>query len=152
MTTPSVPLEQQPVTVVPGVGPALGARLQRLGIHTVQDLLFHLPSRYEDRTRVLPIGGLRPGERAVVEGEIQHVEVAHRKRRSLLAHLRDGTGGITLRFFHYSKRQQETLARGVRLRAFAETRPGAGGLEMVHPEYQLLGAGEAEAPAHLTPI
>jgi ATP-dependent DNA helicase RecG len=152
VTRPSVPLEQQPVTVVPGVGPALGARLQRLDIHTVQDLLFHLPARYEDRTRVLPIGSLRPGQRAVVEGEIQHVEVAHRKRRSLLAHLRDGTGGITLRFFHFSKRQQDTLARGVRLRAFAETRAGASGLEMVHPEYQLLGANETPAPAHLTPI
>jgi ATP-dependent DNA helicase RecG len=152
VTRPSVPLEQQPVTVVPGVGPALGARLQRLDIHTVQGLLFHLPARYEDRTRVLPIGGLRPGQRAVVEGEIQHVEVAHRKRRSLLAHLRDGTGGITLRFFHFSKRQQDTLARGVRLRAFAETRAGASGLEMVHPEYQLIGANEAPAPEHLTPI
>jgi ATP-dependent DNA helicase RecG len=147
------PLEEQPLTVVPGVGPALAGRLQRLGLATVQDLLFHLPLRYEDRTRIVPIGALRPGERVAVEGELQHVEVAHRRRRSLLAHLRDGSGGITLRFFHFSRAQQELLARGARLRAFGEVRPGPSGPEMVHPEYQILrGTEDTTSHERLTPI
>ena len=66
MTTQSGALEQQAVTVVSGVGPAVASRLQRLEIRTVQDLLFHLPARYEDRTRIQPIGGLRAGTRAAV--------------------------------------------------------------------------------------
>ncbi len=152
MTTQSPVLEQQPATVVSGVGPAVAFRLQRLEIHTVQDLLFHLPARYEDRTRIAPVGSLRAGVRAAVEGELQHVEVAYRRRRSLLAYLRDGSGGITLRFFHFSKSQQAALERGARLRAFGEVRPGPNGLEMVHPEYEILRAGDAPPPAHLTPI
>jgi ATP-dependent DNA helicase RecG len=145
------PVLEQPVTALAGVGPAIAARLERLGIHTVQDVLFHLPARYEDRTRVVPIGGLRAGDRAVVEGEIQHVEVVHRRRRSLLAHLRDGSGGVTLRFFHFGAAQQRALARGTRLRAFGEVRAGPGGLEMVHPEFRSAAAAAA-TPEHLTPI
>jgi ATP-dependent DNA helicase RecG len=150
--TPRVPALEQPVTTLPGVGPTIASRLQRLSIHTVQDLLFHLPARYEDRTRVVPIGGLRAGDRAVIEGELQHVEVAYRRRRSLLAHLRDGSGGITLRFFHYSAGQQAALVRGARVRAFGEVRAGPGGLELIHPEYQLVHAGTAPVAEHLTPI
>ena len=93
-------LAERPVTALRGVGPALAESLARLGLQTVQDVLFHLPLRYEDRTRVVPIGGLRHGDRAVVEGEIQLAEVAFRRRRMLLVRLADGTGFITLRFFH----------------------------------------------------
>ena len=144
MTRPGGPLEAQPVTVVSGVGAALATRLERLGIRTVQDLLFHLPARYEDRTRVLPIGGLRPGDRAVVEGELQHVEVAYRRRRSLLAHLRDGSGGVTLRPF---LEEPAGDAHGTRLRAFVRSAPAGSGLEMVHPEYQLVRAGARRSVA-----
>ena len=90
-----------PVATLRGVGPALAAKLARIGLHTVQDVLFHLPLRYEDRTRVVPIGGLRPGRRAVIEGEIQLAEVVFRRRRALLCRLADGSGFLTLRFFHF---------------------------------------------------
>ena len=133
-----LPLEQRPVTTLRGVGPGLAATLGRLGLHTVQDLLFHLPLRYEDRTRVVPIGSLRSGQRAVVEGEVQLTEVVFRRRRALLCRIADGTGSLTLRFFHFSASQQQALVRGTRLRCFGEARPGPAGLEIVHPEYRRL--------------
>ena len=147
------PLDERPVTSLRGVGPALATTLERLGLRTVQDLLFHLPLRYEDRTRVVPIGTLRAGDRAVIEGEIQLAEVVFRRRRALLCRIADGSGSLTLRFFHFSAAQQEGLARGVRIRCFGEARPGPGGLEIVHPEYRKLAPGVPEA-AHesLTPV
>ena len=135
-----------------GVGPQLAARLEKLDIHCVQDLLFLLPLRYEDRTRIVPIGSLRPGQRAVVEGEIQLTEVAYRGRRNLLCKINDGTGGLTLRFFHFSRAQRDGLARGKRIRCFGEARPGAGALQMVHPEYRFPTDTDLAADDTLTPV
>ncbi len=147
------PLDERPVTSLRGVGPALAATLERLGLRTVQDVLFHLPLRYEDRTRVVPIGTLRPGDRAVVEGEVQLAEVVFRRRRALLCRIADGSGFLTLRFFHFSAAQQEGLARGSRLRCFGEVRPGPAGLEIVHPEYRkVLPGGAGPADESLTPV
>jgi len=134
-----------------GVGPRLAERLERLGISRVQDLLFHLPMRWEDRTRVVPMGSLRPGDRVVVEGRIQHAETVFRRRRSLLVSLADGSGAITLRFFHFSRAQVENLKRDVSLRCFGEARRGRGGLEMVHPEYRRVSEDMPVEEA-LTPI
>jgi ATP-dependent DNA helicase RecG len=146
-------LAERPVTALRGVGPALAESLARLGLETVQDVLFHLPLRYEDRTRVVPIGSLRHGDRAVIEGEIQLAEVVFRRRRTLLVRLADGTGFVTLRFFHFSAAQQAQLARGLRLRCFGEVRMGPGGLEIVHPEYRrVLPGGNGAGGDCLTPI
>ena len=107
--------ELRPVTTLRGVGDALAGKLAKLGVTTVQDLLFLLPLRYEDRTRVVPIGSLQVGERAVIEGEVLLCEVAFRGRRQLLCRIGDGSGSLTLRFFHFSGSQQQGLTRGTRL-------------------------------------
>src|SRR5579872_2863424 len=146
------PLEQRPVTALRGVGAALAERLARLGVVRVADLLFVLPLRYEDRTRVVPLGTLAPGTRAAVEGEVQLTEVVYRGRRQLLTRISDGSGMLTLRFFHFSGSQQANLARGTRLRAFGEVRRGPLGLEMVHPEYRRLSAAATPLEETLTPI
>ncbi len=125
-----------PITRLKGVGPRNAERLARLGIHTIQDLLFHLPLRYQDRTRVVPIGALRAGDQAVIEGEIKLSDIKFGKRRMLLCRLSDGTGVITLRFFYFNAAQTAALARGVRLRCYGEVRFGAATLEMIHPEYR----------------
>ncbi len=146
-------IERRPVTGLKGVGPALAKRLAKLGIETVADLLFWLPTRYEDRTHIVPIGSLRPGARAAVEGSIELAEVVFRGRRSLLVRLSDGTGFLTLRFFHFSGAQQEQLARGARLRCFGEVRRGKHGPEIVHPEYRNADAPDTQAlQGVLTPI
>ena len=146
-------IERRPVTGLKGVGPALAKRLSKLGIETVADLLFWLPTRYEDRTRIVPIGSLRPGVRAAVEGTIELAEVVFRGRRSLLVRLSDGTGFLTLRFFHFSGAQQQQLIRGTRLRCFGEVRRGKHGPEIVHPEYKNADAPDTQAVKDvLTPI
>ena len=124
------------------MGPAVAERLARLGVARPLDLLFVLPQRYEDRTRVTPLGSLRPGQRAVVEGEIAIADVTFRRRRSLLVRLTDRTGQLTLRFFHFSRAQQANLEVGARLRCYGEIRPGPLGSEMVHPEYRVLAPNQ----------
>jgi len=142
----------EPVTVLKGVGSRMAERLERLDIRSVQDLLFHLPSRYEDRTRVVPIGGVRPGDRAVVQGVVELAEIKFGRRRMLLVRLADGTGSLTLRFFHFNAAQQNALSRGTRLRCFGEIRRGANTLEIVHPEYRQLGDDPQPVEEHLTPV
>lgn len=152
MAEPRTP-ELAPVSTLRGVGPSLAARLAEWGVETLQDLLFLLPLRYEDRTRLVSIGSLSPGDRAAVEGTVQLAEVAFRKRRTLLVRLSDGTGALTLRFFYFTAAQQAQLERGVRLRIFGEVRRGPVGLEIVHPEYRLANSTDAQrVEASLTPV
>jgi len=146
-------IQADQLTILRGVGPALVNRLARLNIEFPTDLLFLLPHRYEDRTRLMPLGALRPGQRVVVEGEIALAEIVYRRRRTLLVRVTDGTGQLTLRFFYFSRSQQESLSRGTRIRCFGEARQSPNGLEIIHPEYQLLR--DAETPQledRLTPI
>ncbi|HHH43520.1 MAG TPA: ATP-dependent DNA helicase RecG, partial [Gammaproteobacteria bacterium] len=117
-------------------------KLAAFGIETVQDVLFHLPRRYEDRTRVVPVGSLRHGSRAVIEVTVDLAEIKFGRRRSLLVRVSDGSGSLLLRFFYFNKMQQQGFERGARLRVYGEVRRGPAMLEMVHPEYQRLVEGE----------
>lgn len=146
-------LAQVPVTALKGVGEALAEKLARVGLENLQDILFHLPLRYRDRTRVVPIGALRPGQDAVIEGQVTGADVVMGKRRSLLVRLHDGSGSLSLRFYHFSNAQRDGLKRGTQLRCYGEVRPGASGLEIYHPEYRALN-GDEPPPVEqtLTPI
>ena len=145
-------MNNRPVTDLKGAGPRLAEKLERLGVHTCEDLLFHLPLRYQDRTRVTPIGGLRPEQTAVIEGKIMAADVVYGRRRSLLVRVGDGTGMISLRFFHFSAGQKASLEPGRAVRAFGETRPGASGLELYHPEYESAAGELAPLEKRLTPV
>ncbi len=143
----------KPLTDLQGVGPRVAQRLGGLGIHAIGDLLFHLPLRYEDRTRLYPIGGLRPGERALVEGVVEHAALVRARRAMLVVVLSDGTGRITLRFFHFRAHQRQQFSRGTRVRCFGEVRAGYQGLEMVHPSYARLAPGrDVPLADRLTPV
>ena len=141
----------RPVTALRGVGPQLARRLERIGVRTVADLLLHRPLRYEDRTRLVPLGALRAGARALAEGEVELAEVRPRPRRQLLVRVSDRTGALTLRFFHFSEAQRRLFRRGARVRLWGEVRPGPAGLEMVHPEVRVLRGAEPPEAA-LTPV
>ncbi|BAW79967.1 ATP-dependent DNA helicase RecG [Candidatus Nitrosoglobus terrae] len=124
-----------------------------MGLYSVQDLLFHLPQRYQDRTQITPIGALQAGDKVLIEGRIKLSEIQVGRRRSLLCYVTDGTGGIFLRFFHFSAWQKNLLASDVQLRCFGEVRRGFRSLEMVHPEYSCLSGNDLEAgETCLTPI
>ncbi len=147
------PLSALACTHLRGVGPRLASRLQKLGIHTIQDLLFHLPMRYQDRTHVTPLNQVRPGDHVVVEGEIVETVIRRSRRTSLLCSIKDGAGILTLRFFYFTPAQQQALAQsGVRIRCFGEVRWGTGSFEMIHPEYRLHPQNLQPADEHLTPI
>ena len=148
--TTTGPTLETSVAVLKGVGPRLAEKLGRLDVEPIGDLLCLLPIRYEDRTELQPLGGLRPGTKVLVEGEIELAEVAFRRRRSLLCRIADGTGAITLRFFHFNRAQQQLLVQGARVRCFGDVRTGRTGLEMIHPEYQML-SGEVEPPPDVMP-
>jgi ATP-dependent DNA helicase RecG len=129
---------ESPLTVLNGVGPALAKKLERLGLYRVEDLLFLLPLRYEDRTQMVRIGALQPGKRCLITGEVLLAEVVFRGRRNLLVRIDDGSGQATLRFFHFSRQQQAQFQPGVHITCFGEARKGAATLEMIHPEYRIL--------------
>lgn len=146
--------EYQSVQMLKGVGQAVAEKLKRLEIYNVQDVLFHLPMRYEDRTKITALGSLQFGQQALIEGMVDHCEVKFmgRGRRSLLCYLSDNTGAIVLRFFHFNKAQQNNLTAGTRLRCFGEAKRGATRLEIIHPEYQVIQSDHIEIEKSLTPI
>ena len=141
-----------PVTALHSVGEQVAKRLEKLGIRTVQDVLFHLPIRYQDRTRHTPIDQLRLGDEAVIEGVVRNSSIRYGRRRSLLCTLTNDTGEIGLRFFHFNRTQQNHLQPPVRLRCFGEVRHGQSGLELYHPEYTLLDRDAPALAQSLTPI
>ncbi|MBE8718979.1 ATP-dependent DNA helicase RecG [Cellvibrio polysaccharolyticus] len=146
-------LDKVPVSELKGVGAVLAGKLQRIGIYSIQDLLLHLPTRYMDRTRITPIGGLQPNAHYVIEGSVRASDIVIGKRRSLVVRLQDDTGTTTLRFYHFNKAQKERFAPGARLRVFGETRRGSAGLEFYHPEYESADTrNTAELEASLTPV
>lgn len=145
---------EDPVSRLRGVGPALAAKLGQLGIHRIVDLLLHKPLRYEDRTRVVPLGQLQPGISTLVVGRVEQAELRRARRRSLLVSLTDGSGRLSLRFFYFADSQVQRLVPGAWLRAFGEVRAGPQGLEIVHPEYRMAAdraCAEKVTPT-LTPV
>jgi len=143
----------QSVTTLKGVGPKVAERLIKLGISEIQDLLFHLPLRYQDRTRLIPIAALKKQQEGLVEGTVKLSQIKFGRRRSLVCHIEDDTTTLVLRFFHFSNTQLQQLAQGVRVRCFGEVRTGPASLEMVHPEYQVIPADKiVPVEAELTPI
>lgn len=146
-------LDQIPVTALKGVGASLAAKLAKIALLTLQDVLFHLPLRYMDRTRVTAIGALQPNMHVVIEGEIRGCDIVFGKRRSMVVRLQDGTGNLSLRFYHFNAAQKQKLVAGVQLRVFGETRRGSAGLELYHPEYEFLDeAAPLPLEQCLTPV
>jgi len=119
-----------------GVGPKVEEKLNRVGILSIQDCLFHLPLRYQDKTRLSLIGTLQAGQEALVEGTIEITQIKYGRRRSLLCLISDGTGTLMLRFFHFSRAQQQRLEKGSVLRCYGQIRKGSQTLEIAHPEYR----------------
>jgi len=141
------------VTALKGVGPQVAKKLAQLGIYTVQDVLFHLPVRYQDRTRLSPIGQVRSGQSALIHGEVLHSAPRMGRRRSLVTVISDRTGTLTIRQFHFNASQQRSLKRGCWIQCFGEIRAGPTGPELIHPEYRLLSSPEDARPDDsLTPI
>ncbi|MFP1982146.1 ATP-dependent DNA helicase RecG [Lonsdalea quercina] len=146
-------LNTQPLNTLVGVGPSQANKLARIGLETVEDLLFHLPLRYEDRTQLYPINDLLPGIYATVEGEILRCDVTFSRRRMLTCQISDGSGMLTLRFFNFNAAMKNSLSPGQRVIAYGEIRRGKLGAEIIHPEYRVQGEeSDVALQETLTPV
>ncbi|MDG2461310.1 MAG: ATP-dependent DNA helicase RecG [Luminiphilus sp.] len=142
---------QNPVTVLRGVGEKMASRLSDIGIRSLEDLLFHFPLRYQDRTQITPIGGLRDHVDAVIDGEVLTAAVTLGRRRTLLIKIEDGTGILTVRLFHFRQAQVSQFKQGAAIQLFGTPRRSGGHIEMIHPEYRL-GEGANLVEQALTPV
>ena len=145
--------KNHPIQNIRGVGPKIADTLSNLGIYQVEDAVFHLPYKYEDRTNLTPIGDAQYETPLLIEGEIVKSTVVFRGRRMLITEIFDGTGRLTMRMFHFAFAQHKNLKEGHRIRCFGTIRHGPKGKEMIHPQYQVFSKDEeVEIEDHLTPI
>lgn len=135
-----------------GVGAAAATLLEKLHIFSTDDLLFHLPRDYEDRSTIIPMNQLVVGRSYLLEGEVRSVDFPPGKKKSLAALVQDDFGKVTLRFYHIYKGLTDRIKMGQRLRIFGEVRVGARGLEMYHPEVQVIQQHTALPKTQLTAI
>lgn len=142
---------------LPG-GRVLHDQLVKLGITREQDLALHLPLRYEDHTRIVPLHSISAGDTVQCEGVVVNTDIQYRPRRQLVALIADDADAasgrraqLVLRFFHFYPSMQKTLARGKRVRVFGEVRDGYFGLEMVHPQFKPIEPN-TPLPDRLTPV
>ncbi len=138
-------------------GRGLSDQLVRLGIARDQDLVLHLPLRYEDHTRVVPLAALASGVEQQAEGTVVRTDIQYRPRRQLVCLIEDedaergSRAQLVLRFFHFYPNQQKALAPGRRVRVYGEVRDGHLGREIVHPQFKVIAEGES-LPDRLTPV
>ncbi|MEZ8243988.1 ATP-dependent DNA helicase RecG [Vibrio splendidus] len=142
-----------PLNSLSGVGAKVAEKLEKVGLNNVQDLLFHLPLRYEDRTRIYPIVKLHAGLWAAVQGKVMHVDTIFGKRKMLAVKISDGNGTITLRFFNFTAGMKNNFAEGKQVHAYGEIKRGNMGLEIVHPDYKFFAPSQQpDVEANLTPV
>ena len=142
-----------PLNSLSGVGAKVAEKLEKVGLNNVQDLLFHLPLRYEDRTRIYPIVKLHAGLWAAVQGKVMHVDTIFGKRKMLAVKISDGNGTITLRFFNFTAGMKNNFAEGKQVHAYGEIKRGNMGLEIVHPDYKFFAPRQQpDVEANLTPV
>lgn len=132
-------LDAIPLSALAGVGASQSSKLAKIGLYTLQDLLLHLPSRYEDRTQLCAIGQLLPAIHTTVEGEVMNTNISFSGRRMMTCQISDGTGILTLRFFNFNAAMKNSLSTGKRVLAYGEVKRGKYGAEMIHPEYRIQG-------------
>ncbi|WP_165310044.1 ATP-dependent DNA helicase RecG [Vibrio ziniensis] len=142
-----------PLTSLSGVGAKVAEKLEKVGLITVQDLLFHLPLRYEDRTRIYPIVKLHPGLWAAVQGKVMAVDTTFGRRKMLTVKISDGNGTLTLRFFNFTAGIKNNFTEGKLVHAYGEIKRGNTGLEIIHPEYKFyFPEQKPDVEANLTPV
>ncbi|MCG7496798.1 ATP-dependent DNA helicase RecG [Vibrio sp. Of7-15] len=146
-------LSAVPLTSLSGIGAKVAEKLEKIGLRTVQDLLFHLPLRYEDRTRIWPMVKLHAGLFAAVQGKVMSCDTLFGKRKMLTVKISDGKGFVTLRFFNFNAGMKNNFSEGRLVHAYGEIKRGYGGLEIVHPDYQFFSPTQpADTEQTLTPV
>lgn len=136
-----------------GVGNKVAQKLAKLNLYNAQDVLFHLPLRYEDRTQYTSLNAAASNTSVLARGEITDVVQLSHGRRSLVVQIHDGSGRLTIRMFHYSYSQKQAFIVGRWVECFGEVVLRPTGKEMIHPEYRVV-TDKPEKPKNdrLTPV
>lgn len=146
-------MPSEPVSQLRGVGPAIGARLQRLNIRTKLDLILHLPFRYEDRTQITPLDRISAGTEHYVQGRVLSIELVRSQRPSVYVAIgEDHRARLNMRLLHYSPRQLNQLQEGMWLRVYGLVRLGRKGMEMIHPEYRAFTSDPGAPQPEYVPV
>ncbi|MCD9529297.1 ATP-dependent DNA helicase RecG [Photobacterium carnosum] len=141
------------LTELTGIGAKMAEKLHKIGLNNVQDVLFHLPLRYEDRTRIWPINRVAPGQFLTVQGEVSHCSIQFGKRKMLTVKIGDGTGSVTLKFFNFNAAMKNSFSDGKQVKAYGEIKGSQFGLEIIHPDYRLFSEPtELSVEETLTPV
>ena len=149
-----MPSISDPIISIKGLGKKTSDRLNQLGIHTLEHLVFHLPTRYQDKTSITPLSDAGIHDEILIEATIDRIEVIPSRQRQLLCYLSDNQNHrILLRFFHFNQYQKQALIRGETMQCFGEIKIGRKGLEMHHPEYRIITQNQSQLlEPTLTPI
>ncbi|PSU22341.1 ATP-dependent DNA helicase RecG [Photobacterium kishitanii] len=141
------------LTELAGVGAKMAEKLHKIGLNNVQDVLFHLPLRYEDRTRIWPINRVAPGQFLTVQGEVSHCSIQFGKRKMLTVKIGDTTGSVTLKFFNFNAAMKNNFSNGKQVKAYGEIKGSQFGLEIIHPDYRIFSEPtELSVEETLTPV
>lgn len=122
------------VNTLKGVGSKVAQKLAQLSINNLEDLLFHLPFRYQDKSKIHPIGSLQQGQMAQVFGMIETADITFGKRRSLVCKISDGSGIMDIRLFYFSMAQKKQFVRGHYLQCYGQVSHAGKNHGMIHPE------------------
>ncbi|MDB9938432.1 ATP-dependent DNA helicase RecG [Candidatus Thioglobus sp.] len=149
-----MPSLSDPIISISGLGQKTSDRLNQLGIHTLEHLLFHLPSRYQDKTTITSLSSASVEDEILIEVTIDRIEVIPTRQRQLLCYLSDNQNQrVLLRFFHFTQYQKQALIRGETIQCFGEIKIGRQGLEMHHPEYRIISQDQKPLlESTLTPV
>lgn len=150
---PHTSMLSSPLTDLQGVGVKMAEKLSKLGLNTIEDVLFHLPHRYEDRTKIYALNQVTPGQHVSIVATIDSCEITQGRRSMLVCQVSDLYGRATLRFFNFSAQQKNTLSVGKQIRCFGEIKLGNRGFEIIHPEYKLFNSSATpDVEETLTPV
>ncbi len=143
-----------PVISISGLGKKTSDRLNQIGIYSLENLLFHLPIRYQDKTQITSLSAAKVGDEILVELTIDKLEEVPTRQRQLLCYLSDNNNQkLLIRFFHFNHYQKQTFVRGEYIQCFGEIKIGRSGLEMHHPEYRLISQKQRPLlDSTLTPV
>ncbi len=143
----------RPLGVLKGIGPQTAEKFKAAGISTIHDLVFTLPIRYADKTKLTLIENIRPGDTILLDAIIEKKNFFYLRKRSLNCRVNDGTGALDLKFYYYAGMHDKRLNIGEQIRCYGKARAGRNGIEIIHPEYEVIDTeGQETLDATYTPI
>ncbi len=143
-----------PLEALPSVGPKFWQKFKRLGLDTVQDLLFNFPVRYEDFSEIYRIDDLEPGQQATIQGIVEEVDIRHTWKKNLTiveARIRDESGSI--RAVWFNQPYVKNVLRPGKLANFSgKVSVSEEDIYLSHPTYELVSFRETRHTARLVPV